>query len=141
MWPRLLCDAGQPAALSLIAPECNSFGLALMGARPLSEAVALTGKDRTVIVLENDLYRHLPAKTGGRLSGISGSRHRARSSGEPRPRQRPACFFPPPPLPSPTARWSATKGERNGILPVFRAPDEMCGRVGDGCAIHMVFAR
>jgi len=59
---KALCDSGQPAALSLIAPECNSFGLALLGARPLDEVGALTAKDRTVIVLENNLYRHLPAK-------------------------------------------------------------------------------
>ena len=35
---KALRDAGHPSALSFIAPECNSFGLALMGARPLSEA-------------------------------------------------------------------------------------------------------
>jgi NADH-quinone oxidoreductase subunit G len=57
-----LCDIGRPAALSLIAPECNSFGLALMGARPLNEALALPGKVDALIVLENDLYRRLPAK-------------------------------------------------------------------------------
>ncbi len=60
---KALCSSGQPAMLSLITLECNSFGLALLGARPLNEAVALTAKNRTVIVLENDLYRHLPAKT------------------------------------------------------------------------------
>ena len=42
---KALCDAGRPAALSFIAPECNSFGLALMGARPLSEAFR-TGRSR-----------------------------------------------------------------------------------------------
>ena len=30
MWPGAL-DSGRPAALSLITPECNSFGLALLG--------------------------------------------------------------------------------------------------------------
>ncbi len=63
---KALCAAGHPAALSFIAPECNSFGLALMGARPLSQAFDLTrdGKARidTLIVLENDLYRRMPAK-------------------------------------------------------------------------------
>jgi NADH-quinone oxidoreductase subunit G len=58
---KALCSSGQPAMLSLITLECNSFGLALLGTRSLDEAVALTAKDRTVIVLENDLYRHLPA--------------------------------------------------------------------------------
>ena len=37
-----LCDSGQPAGLALITPECNSFGLALMGARPLSDAFSMT---------------------------------------------------------------------------------------------------
>ena len=59
---KALCDSGLPSLLSLIPPECNSFGLTLLGARPLDEAVERTGKDRTVIVLENDLYRHLPAR-------------------------------------------------------------------------------
>jgi len=63
---KALCTAGRPAALSFIAPECNSFGLALMGARPFSEAFDLTGDGKapigTVIVLENDLYRRMPAK-------------------------------------------------------------------------------
>src|SRR5579872_1424785 len=35
---KALCAVGRSAALSFIAPECNSFGLALMGTRPLSEA-------------------------------------------------------------------------------------------------------
>ncbi|HEU5401562.1 MAG TPA: NADH-quinone oxidoreductase subunit NuoG, partial [Terriglobales bacterium] len=66
---KALCDSGRPAALSLLTPECNSFGLALLGARPLEEAVALTGKDRTVIVLENDLYRRLPSEKADKLFG------------------------------------------------------------------------
>ena len=46
-------------ALSFLVPECNSFGLALMTAGPLEEAM---GSDaQTAIVLENDLYRRLPA--------------------------------------------------------------------------------
>ncbi len=46
-------------ALSFLVPECNSFGLALMTAAPLEEAM---GSDaQTAIVLENDLYRRLPA--------------------------------------------------------------------------------
>ncbi len=57
---KALCDFGRPAALSFIAPECNSFGLALMDCQPLSEAFKLTPE--TLIVLENDLYRRAPAK-------------------------------------------------------------------------------
>ncbi|MEO6829266.1 MAG: molybdopterin-dependent oxidoreductase, partial [Acidobacteriaceae bacterium] len=61
---RALCDTGHPAGLSLITPECNSFGLVLMGARPLSEAIATMRDDTaaTVVVLENNLYRRLPEK-------------------------------------------------------------------------------
>lgn len=46
-------------ALSLVVPECNSIGLAMMQGRPLTEAfqLASTGAVATVIVLENDLYR------------------------------------------------------------------------------------
>ena len=57
---KALCDGGRPAALSFIAPECNTFGLALMGAQPLSEAFKLTPE--MLIILENDLYRRAPAK-------------------------------------------------------------------------------
>ena len=61
---KALCDTGRPAALGFIAPECNSFGLALMEARPLSEAfrVAQDGDAETLIILENDLYRRLPPR-------------------------------------------------------------------------------
>jgi NADH-quinone oxidoreductase subunit G len=45
-------------ALSLVAPESNSLGLALMTDAPLEAAVA--NDARNVIVLENDLYRRLP---------------------------------------------------------------------------------
>lgn len=69
---KALCNTGHPAGLSFVAPECNSFGLALMEARPLSEAVAMTQNDRTatLIVLENDLYRRLPGKL---VDGFLGS--------------------------------------------------------------------
>ena len=43
---KALCDAGRPAALGFIAPECNSFGLALMEARPLSEAFRTSPEGR-----------------------------------------------------------------------------------------------
>ena len=45
-------------ALSLVAPESNSPGLALMTDAPLEAAFASNA--RNVIVLENDLYRRLP---------------------------------------------------------------------------------
>ncbi|MDE3178598.1 MAG: NADH-quinone oxidoreductase subunit NuoG, partial [Acidobacteriota bacterium] len=57
-----LCRAGQAAGLVFTAPEANTFGLGLMEARPLSEAVAAvkSGAAETIIILENDLYRRLP---------------------------------------------------------------------------------
>jgi NADH-quinone oxidoreductase subunit G len=60
-----LCDAGKPATLSLVVPECNSLGLAMMGGHPLSGAfeAVMSGQADTVIVLENDLYRRADAAT------------------------------------------------------------------------------
>ncbi len=51
------------AALSFVAPECNSFGAELLGGRPLTDALQAVreGEADTVIILENDLYRRLPA--------------------------------------------------------------------------------
>jgi NADH-quinone oxidoreductase subunit G len=62
---RALCNNGHPAGLSFIAPECNSFGLALMGARPLGKVFSISrnGEAAPLVILENDLYRHLPAKS------------------------------------------------------------------------------
>lgn len=48
------------AKLAFCVPECNTLGLALMGARPLSEA--LRADAQTVVILENDLYRRAPAQ-------------------------------------------------------------------------------
>ena len=47
----------------LTLPECNSMGLALLGGESLSKAFegVKNGKANTVIVLENDLYRHADA--------------------------------------------------------------------------------
>ena len=44
----------------LTLPECNSMGLSLLGGESLNKAfeAAQNGKVETVIVLENDLYRH-----------------------------------------------------------------------------------
>jgi NADH-quinone oxidoreductase subunit G len=58
-----LCKAGRPAALSFTTPECNSIGLSLMEARPLSEAFRMIESEptTTLIVLENDLFRRAPA--------------------------------------------------------------------------------
>jgi NADH-quinone oxidoreductase subunit G len=70
-----LCKAGHPAALSFTTPECNSFGLALMEPRPLSEAFRTNEGEpvSTLIVLENDLFQRAPAITVAAL--LSGVRH------------------------------------------------------------------
>ena len=54
-----LCKTGKQARLSFCFPECNSAGLGLLGARPLSEAFRAVrdGQAANAIILENDLYR------------------------------------------------------------------------------------
>jgi NADH-quinone oxidoreductase subunit G len=66
-----LCKVGRPAALSFTTPECNSFGLALMEPRPLSEVFRVIKSEptNTLIVLENDLYRRGPASAVASLLG------------------------------------------------------------------------
>jgi NADH-quinone oxidoreductase subunit G len=48
------------ARISLTMPECNSLGLAMMGGHRLESAIDAVMNDHadTVIVMENDLYRH-----------------------------------------------------------------------------------
>ncbi|MCI0733814.1 MAG: NADH-quinone oxidoreductase subunit NuoG [Methylococcaceae bacterium] len=47
-------------ALSLVVPECNSTGLALLSGHSLEEAEKAleSGAAETVLIVENDLYRH-----------------------------------------------------------------------------------
>lgn len=61
---RALNRPERPASLSLVAPECNSLGLELMGGGDLEDALAAveSGEVETVIVLENDLYRRARAE-------------------------------------------------------------------------------
>jgi NADH-quinone oxidoreductase subunit G len=56
--------AGRQARLSFTVPECNSMGLALMGAAPLSAAMTAAAEADAVIVLENDLQRRLAPRFG-----------------------------------------------------------------------------
>lgn len=55
----LLRKKRRDASLFFVLPECNSMGLAMLGPRPLSEALDAVkrGEADTVIILENDLYR------------------------------------------------------------------------------------
>jgi NADH-quinone oxidoreductase subunit G len=50
------------ATLSFTAPECNTMGAILMGAKPLSAALQAVkdGDADTLVILENDLYRRAP---------------------------------------------------------------------------------
>ncbi len=62
---RALSGSGQAASLAFTSPECNSFGVALMGGGSLSAAFEAVkkGEAETVVVLENDLYQRAPAAT------------------------------------------------------------------------------
>jgi NADH-quinone oxidoreductase subunit G len=70
-----LRKAGRPANLSFTTPECNSFGLALMKPRPLSEAFRSIQHEpeSTLVVLENDLLRRAPSSEMTAL--LHGARH------------------------------------------------------------------
>jgi NADH-quinone oxidoreductase subunit G len=61
---RALCRTIKTASLALIVPECNSVGAALLGGRPLEEALqeVRAGGGETIVILENDLYRRAPSK-------------------------------------------------------------------------------
>jgi NADH-quinone oxidoreductase subunit G len=68
-----LTAASKSAAISFVLPECNSLGLAMLGARPLSECLesASSGKVTAALVLENDLYRRaLPRRIDQFLSDV-----------------------------------------------------------------------
>ena len=58
-----LCKMGHSASISFTTPECNSLGLAMMEARPLSEAMPVIESNpaTTLVVLENDLFRRASA--------------------------------------------------------------------------------
>ena len=54
-----LGNESKKAMLSLIVPECNSLGLAMMRAPSIKNATVISGERQadTLIILENDLYR------------------------------------------------------------------------------------
>lgn len=55
-----LCRAERPAWLSIVVPEVNTLGHAMLGGRRLSEVLADGTRLDAVIVLENDLCRRIP---------------------------------------------------------------------------------
>jgi len=70
-----LGNESRKAMLSIVLPDCNSLGLAMMNARPLSAALKLLGlgQAETLIILENDLYRIAEAKEIDELLSASKS--------------------------------------------------------------------
>lgn len=64
-----LCRAERPASLAFLAPECNTLGAAMMGGMDLEAALEKiqAGAADRVIILENDLYRYLPATAADAL--------------------------------------------------------------------------
>jgi NADH-quinone oxidoreductase subunit G len=59
-----LSSSEKRIALSLVVPECNSMGLAMMEGKSLDEAMAAVnnGEADTLVILENDLYRRANRK-------------------------------------------------------------------------------
>lgn len=59
----LLKTSGAEAGLCFVLPECNSMGLGMMQAPSIQKAISrLQRTNATVVIIENDLYRHLPPK-------------------------------------------------------------------------------
>jgi NADH-quinone oxidoreductase subunit G len=59
-----LTQAGKKPSFSIVFPECNSVGLAMLEGDSLDEAIELVNKNciYTLIVLENDLFRRASRK-------------------------------------------------------------------------------
>ncbi len=66
---------GRNVQLSLVLPECNSAGAALLGGGSLAGALSEVRKGQvdTLIILENDLYRRLNAEAADAL--LAGVKH------------------------------------------------------------------
>ena len=60
---RALKNRGSDVGITLLLPQANSLGLAMLGGQPLEPVLDRLhqGDADTVVVLENDLYRHAPA--------------------------------------------------------------------------------
>ncbi|MGC1333631.1 NADH-quinone oxidoreductase subunit NuoG, partial [Pseudomonas sp.] len=60
---KALALAGKQGSLSLIVPEANSLGLAMLGGESVDAALdaVIDGRADALVILENDLYTRLPA--------------------------------------------------------------------------------
>jgi len=70
---RALKVSGKTAKIFFALHECNTAGLAMLGARPLGEALDLVGQGgvNTAIILENDLYRRaLPRRVDAFFAAV-----------------------------------------------------------------------
>ena len=69
-----LLSSGSNVALSLVLPECNSMGLALLPGKSFEDLFALAGNKKidSLLVLENDLYRRAAEKSVDELFEKSG---------------------------------------------------------------------
>lgn len=64
-----LLTVGSNVMLSVVLPECNSMGLALIPGKPFDDAIPQAANEQidTLVILENDLYRRAPEETVNRL--------------------------------------------------------------------------
>ena len=64
-----LYSTNENTRICFTVPSCNSIGLGLLGNKPLDDAVARShrGEIETIIILENDIYRHIDENQAGRL--------------------------------------------------------------------------
>jgi NADH-quinone oxidoreductase subunit G len=64
-----LYDNNKDARICFTVPSCNSIGLGLLEGKSLDRAVerAHQGEIETIIILENDIYRHIDADRAGKL--------------------------------------------------------------------------
>ena len=62
---------GHQSWISLVVPECNTIGVALIGGIALEAALeaVTSGRADTVIVVENDLFRRMPSQAAEELFG------------------------------------------------------------------------
>ena len=64
-----LYEKNKNTKICFTVPACNSIGLGLLGGKSLDNAVdkIYQGEVDTIIILENDIYRHIDSKQAGKL--------------------------------------------------------------------------